>query len=95
VYDVVHPCECCALQVSAGADVERHDDGRRLHAVFPLPPGHQAAGGENMRANTEAILIKHLWEKLHLRENFGTELQQNQRTVQILIIMVGGRSNSK
>jgi len=95
VYHVVHPCECCGLQVSAGTDVERHDDGRRLHAVFPLPPGHQAAGGENMCANTGAILIKHLREKLHLRENLSTELQQNQKTVQILIIMVGGRSYSE
>ena len=29
-----------------------------------------------------------------LRENYGTELQQNQRTLQILKIMVGCRSNS-
>jgi len=31
---------------------------------------------------------------MNLRENFGTELNQNQRTLQILKIMVGCRSNS-
>ena len=37
--------------------------------------------------NTMAIFVKHLWEKLMLRENFGTGLQQNQRTLQIFKIM--------
>ena len=44
--------------------------------------------------HTGVIFIKHLRKKLKLRENFGTELQQNQRTLQILKIMVGCRFNS-
>ena len=34
-----------------------------------------------------------LWEKLKLRENLGTELQQNQRTLQNLKIRLGCRSS--
>ena len=41
-----------------------------------------------------AIFIKHLRGKLKLSKNFGTELQQNQRTLQSLVVMVGCRSNS-
>ena len=41
-----------------------------------------------------AIFIKHLRGKLKLRENFGTELQHYQRTLQSLVVMVGCRSNS-
>jgi len=40
-----------------------------------------------------AIFIKNLKEKLKLRENFGTEFQQNLRTLQILKVMAGCRSN--
>jgi len=39
------------------------------------------------------IPIKHLREKLKLRENFGTELQQNQRILENLKIRVGCRIN--
>ena len=51
---------------------------------------------QNMSYNTStgAIFIKHLRGKLKLRENFGTELQQNQRTLQSLVLMVGCGSNS-
>jgi len=41
-----------------------------------------------------AVIIKHLREKLKLRENYGTDKQQNQRTLQTLKIMVGCRSYS-
>jgi len=37
----------------------------------------------------EAICINHLREKMKLWENFGTELQQNLRTLHILKIMTG------
>jgi len=40
------------------------------------------------------IFMKHLRENLKLRENFGTELQQNQRTLPDLFIIVGCKSNS-
>jgi len=40
------------------------------------------------------IFIKHLMEKLVLRGNFDTELQQNQITLRIIEINVGCRSNS-
>jgi len=41
------------------------------------------------------IFIKHLRENLKLGENFGIEWQQNQRTLEILIIILGcNRSNS-
>ena len=41
-----------------------------------------------------AIFIKHFTEILKLRENFGTKLQQNQKTFQSLIVMVVCRSTS-
>ena len=43
---------------------------------------------------TGATYIKQLREKLTLRKVFGTKFWQNQRIVQILVIMVGCRSNS-
>jgi len=47
-----------------------------------------------IRLTLGAIFIKPLREKLKLRENVDTELLQNQKTLQFLIIMVGCRSNS-
>ena len=41
-----------------------------------------------------AIFIKHLREKLKLRELFATKLQHNQKTLQIFGIEVGCRFNS-
>jgi len=43
---------------------------------------------------TGAIVINNLREILRLRDNFSTEKQQNQTTIQILIIVVGSRSYS-
>jgi len=40
---------------------------------------------------TGAIFINNLPEILRLRDNFSTEKQQNQTTIQILIIVVGSR----
>ena len=53
----------------------------KLRSLFDAPEELELRQ-EVWHCLTGAIFIKHLSEKLKLRETFGTELQQNQRTLQ-------------
>jgi len=74
------------LQAEHGIEDVFHDKYEEL--------SHYGAWVSTKRWKLGAIFIKHLRQKFKLTENFGTELQQNQSTIQFLKILVGCRSNS-
>jgi len=75
----IYACNMCGQQYAVKEQCERH---LKIHMD---PQGR-------CRLGSGTIFIKYLC--LMERENLCTELQQNQRTLQILKIIVGCRSNS-